>query len=231
MRGALRLPARPNRVDALVEATRQESPDGLWLLDETSGTRAWDRSGKNNHGTYVGGCTLNYERQLGRSAVKLDGASGRVEIPSSVDPGDVFSMGAWMRRVDGTTYITMFSKAKPGVAWRVSPAEQMELVKSQTAVSYTSPAFAEDTRWHYYGVTKSGATAHMFLDGVELSPLGGANQTMVATALVLSIGCDRTDTNVPNTFSNAVHGLCWVKAGVVVPPARFLAHYRAGVGH
>lgn len=59
-----------------------DSPVGVWLLDETSGTNADDSSGNNLDGTYVGTVTVNGGTVFGKVAANFV-TDGRVEIPDN----------------------------------------------------------------------------------------------------------------------------------------------------
>ena len=74
---------------------------GHWKLDETSGTTAYDSSGREDNGTYTGGVTLGEEGPTGETsnlAAQFDGNNDYVDLPSMQHEfGDGFAASMWVK--------------------------------------------------------------------------------------------------------------------------------------
>jgi arabinan endo-1,5-alpha-L-arabinosidase len=69
---------------------------GYWPLNENSESKAYDHSGKENHGELKGGVTQGASGLFGHSAYNFDGSNDYVELSSSFSGFQGFSFSAWV---------------------------------------------------------------------------------------------------------------------------------------
>jgi len=227
------------------EEVLADSPAGLWMLDETSGTTAIDVSGNGRNGTYQAGFTL---AQSGPSsmlpnAVALTGeaaGTGLVEFPNSATSAltsnytiglvvkfdQTITTGLWnlLSLVSASEWSQPFqlSVGKSGapaannVTFRVGAGTSNE----STVVS---PATDLGTTWHHLAARCSGTTYSVWLDGVSIGS-NTSNQARSNSGQVMGLG-RRTAASGQRGRTGKYAGLYII--GSAVSDARIAAHARA----
>lgn len=165
-------------------------PVAYWRLGESSGTTAYDETGVSN-GTYAGGYTLGSPGALVNgpdTAVDLDGASGRVNVPSvaGLELTNQVSIEAWVN-LDSTA----------GTQWIVDKGAFYYLyiidgqvvfgVQNEGGYPYVNAPVGPAGVWQHWVGTYDGANLSLYRNGVlaAQSPLTG---TFLSSADSLTIG-------------------------------------------
>lgn len=216
-------------------AVLADSPRGYWRLGEPSGAGANDDSARGNRGTYANGVALRVTGALEGSAdtnggARFDGADDHVSVPdrASLDLGDSLTIEAWVRRDASGVAGHIVQKGNGGYGLRVGADERVTLVKSSVKdLARSGMAISADGAYHHVVAAKSGATARVYVDGVDVTvPVGSA--TIVDTSAPLQIGRHR------NSQTGAV--LSYLSGDLdevavydtALPAARVRAHFEAG---
>lgn len=110
-------------VKLLKETIMADTPQGFWMLDETSGTVATDSSGNNRHGTYTGTYTLNASPIVFETGGCLDlNGAGHVDIANYPQIGNTFAMECWHTAKDVAAVYGLIIRARSDVSSITSPA-------------------------------------------------------------------------------------------------------------
>lgn len=152
--------------------------EGLWLLQETSGSTAEDTSGNDRDGTIFGALT----NQTGPNdwlpkAFSFDGVDDYVDCGSAPSPTpgtDSFSLGVWVKpaSADEAGYLlgtAEFDGANRGnsLYWDGANNRLVLSLGSATSGQPTSDAvFTEDDKWVFVGVSVTDDQATFYKDGV-----------------------------------------------------------------
>lgn len=148
-----------------------DSPFTYLRLNETSGTAAADSSGNGHAGTYTGTVTLHQTGRIadvGAAAVKLDGSSGYVSVPSTGVPT---GNAAWTQeavfRVDSHTGLGVV------MAWgTASTLEEPNFYVDSSGVLFMS-TWNTDTSvqslttgtWYHVATSWDGTTHKCYVNG------------------------------------------------------------------
>jgi concanavalin A-like lectin/glucanase superfamily protein/calcineurin-like phosphoesterase family protein len=164
-----------------------------WRLGDTAGTSACDSWGS-NAGTYTGGYTLGSVGAIAgeaNTAATFNGSNGYVTVPhsSSLDVGDNFSVEAWVKRASFGAPAYQAIASQGANSWMFAFLNNNTLVLRQATVGnvVSSRTTVTDTKWHHVAVTKSGASVHLYIDGVDVTGTV-SNLTMANNTIPLSIG-------------------------------------------
>lgn len=150
------------------------TPGGYWRLGEASGTLA-DSSGNSNTGTASGSPTYAQTGLLTNDAGTclsfVRASSQRIDCgtASTVDPGDTFTVMAWIKRPSNNgVQNTIVSKGLNSLAFYIDAStNKLGLAKSNVSVIALSTGTVADTSRHFVVCTKSGSTVHFYIDGTE----------------------------------------------------------------
>ncbi|HTX47060.1 MAG TPA: beta-propeller fold lactonase family protein, partial [Solirubrobacteraceae bacterium] len=163
-------------------------PVSYWRLNETSGTTAADQEGV-NPGTYSGGYTLGAPGPMSSdAAVTLNGSTGYVKVPASasLNTADTFSLEAWVKLAKLGSTEGLFGKGS--YMFFINASNDLELYQPSVGPIATSTAGISSTAgWHYVVATKSGASVHLYLDGVDVTGTV-TNRTIASSTAALDIG-------------------------------------------
>lgn len=207
-----------------------DSPVAYWKLNEASGTTAADSAGSNT-GTYHGGAiVLGVAGPVaGNTAVRFVAASTcYVAVPdaAALDLGDgPFTIEFWFKATGSISAEYLMDKDANAYSIIVdTSATTMQLLKNGIGVIYTltDAAIGDTTGWHYFVMTKTGATCTAYIDGVSATLGGFANQTLADTATLLGIAIS-TSGNFP--LNHSLGQIAFYKS--VLTPTRVSAHYAA----
>lgn len=167
-------------------------PVGYWRLGESTGTVARDETEANN-GTYVGSPTLGAAGALAgdpNTASTLNGTSQYATLASAVLVGNVFSVCAWAKLdVLGTDRCIFNAGRSEGPSMMIDGTGHLVIDRSAIARVFTSTPTVAAGAWHFYGVTKNGATSALYIDGAAVA-FTGADQTFSNATGVGHIGSD-----------------------------------------
>jgi hypothetical protein len=204
-----------------------DSPVSYWRLGEPSGTEAADVKAANN-GTYKGTPTLGAAGLLladPSTAATLNGTTQYVSVPdsASLDLGDVFTYEAWIKRSGTGKTDCIIDKGANAAVFRFDGEDHLLLRRNSVGDIAKSTTKITDTNAHHLVATKNGATAKIYIDGVDVT---GAvtNQTCTNTAIALGIGA--SDAGTEDFFRGTIDEAAVY--GTALSAARVLAHYEAG---
>lgn len=164
-----------------------DSPDGFWMLHETSGTIALDGSGNGWNGTYQTGFTLDQVGPGGSitKAAALTGetlGTGLIEFPNSAASltGDftigmlvkfdaAISSGYWnfLSLISGTEYSAPI-QISAGSSGSSHNFITVRVGYGSAEVNVLTPPNDLGTTWHHVAFRCSGNTYSMLIDGVEI---------------------------------------------------------------
>lgn len=170
---------------------------GCWRFGEPPATTlAFDASGNNNNGVYLGGVTLGQPGVFaGDTAASFDGFNDTVRIPSSVslNVGDHFSAEAWVKRSSTAKSLELMNKGANGLQLMVMNAgsgNQVWLRKAGVnTLAHSVGGIAADGKYHHVVATMSGpGTEKIYIDGVLDTALVTAPQTIQNTTFPLTFG-------------------------------------------
>lgn len=226
---------------AYPELVAEAQPDAYWRLGEKEGTQLLDSSGRDQHGTYLGGfATLGVPGALrgagaGESentAVRFDG--GYAEVPSSdtVSPDGAYTVEAWVRAErllggDGQGIVEKYSApANLGFALRLDGAGRVQAFNlgASGSAAVTGATVVSTGSWHHVAVTYDGAELAVFLDG----SLDASASTSVAPATgpaTLKIGARGDD--AAQRWPGALDEVALYSRALSAEDVA--AHHRAGV--
>lgn len=165
-----------------VGAVLADRPIGLWLLDETGGTKyATDRSGNNRTGEYLGSLTLGAQGGLPNNpGTALDNTSGRVILgPQPVTAPSAYSVELWFRTTATTqSYLAGFEDDRDtGYSSFGADADRVVTMEASGRLTFglwpkrsqtitTTRAF-NDGAWHHLVVTSTAnRSSTIYVDGV-----------------------------------------------------------------
>ena len=144
---------------------------GHWTFDEGKGSIARDVSGRDNHGTVMGGAKWNMGIIGG--ALEFDGTDDFVSIPneSQFDITGSITVSAWIR-VESFTKSWQAIVTKGDRAWRLHRADTTksvgfacsDLSRDQTGDLLGNQVVA-DGRWHHVAGVLDGTRMSIYVDG------------------------------------------------------------------
>lgn len=213
------------------DAVLADGPVGYWRLAETSGY-AQDETGIAGRGNYVNGVTRGVPGALVTDddlAARFDGVNDYVSVghSSALNVGDTFSYELWLKRgaTQGTSQRLLHKGAGPAALGLGSNNKLVLLPGGTGAATTASSASAiTDQSWHHVVATKSGASAHIYVDGVDVTA-PGTNATMTANTTALNIARATSSSGYTNADIDEV-----AVYPVALSAERVRAHLEAGRG-
>jgi hypothetical protein len=212
-------------------AVLADGPVGYWRLAETSGD-AKDETGIAGLGRYRNGVTRGVAGALvtdANLAARFDGVDDYVSIghSSALNLGDTFSYELWLKRgaAQGTSQRLLHKGAGPATLG-LGANNKLVLLPGGTGVATTasSASAITDRSWHHVVATKSGASARLYVDGVDVTTLG-SNTTMTASTTALNIARSTSGSGYADADIDEV-----AVYPVALSPERVRAHFEAGRG-
>jgi biopolymer transport protein ExbB len=187
--------------------------EGVWHLNETSGTSARDASHNGFSGTYRGGLPKGEPGPLGicQNIVRPD--SDYVDMGNVLNPGmKNISVGVWIKRGSFVTPQGLIAKTNgdlPSTAYgyllSIDPADAPHFNMASGGAQWgddgtfevaSNLAVTDTTTWHYVFVVidrSDNARCKMYLDGIDRTGVRGGNIariSSVANALNVHIGTE-----------------------------------------
>lgn len=205
-----------------------DSPVVVYRFGESSGTTAEDESGNNLDGTYQNTPTLGATGALTgdpNTAITLNGTDEYVSRADHalLDLGtDTFSIEAFVKATAFAANQCITSKGINGYVVGILTTGAVFFDKGSVATLRTSSISLTAGQWHHVVVTKTGSTAKIYVDGVDVTSFS-ADATIEATATELTIGRYHTS----SLFLGGSIDEFRLYA-TALSAARVLAHYEAG---
>jgi hypothetical protein len=217
-----------------------DHPIGYWRLGESSaGTTAFDSSGFNRPGTYVGGVTRGVPGAIvddPDTAARFDGSTGHVALPGSpFNLANNFTLEAWVINDNTGPFVgrifsnRLFTPLAAGYGFGVLPDGRLRFT-TYGILDYDSVAVVpHDGTYHHVVVTfDAGNTARFYEDGTLRQVIGGPLPARSSPS-DLNIGRSPVP-NAAGSFEN------W-KGDIdepaiydhVLSDAQVAAHYQAGI--
>jgi hypothetical protein len=205
-------------------------PSAAWRLGEPSGTQATDSSGNLLHGTYQNSPTLGVTGALtgdADTAITLDGVNDHITVPdnSLLDPGDVFTLEAWVNPTDRAAIYRVFDKSANSYVVYIDGAGILTLAKKSVQDIAASTVAIPTGQWSHFAITKNGADVHIYVNGLDVTgPV--TNATIVANSSQLVLGANDALTQF---FKGGLDELRIYPTAL--SHARALQHYQTGKGN
>jgi hypothetical protein len=145
---------------------------GYWRVGEISGT-AKDECGLND-GTYIAAPTLGVTGLLAgdpdRAMAALNAGYVNVPYAAVLQPGDTFTLGAWIKRADADAREHGLIGTNGAGSYELALYQnKLTLVKLGIAIISQSTATFTDTSEHFAVAVKNGAaSATLYMDGIAL---------------------------------------------------------------
>jgi hypothetical protein len=206
-----------------------DGPFAYWRFGETLGPLAVSQTGLGT-GSYSGGFSLGQPGAVAGdpdTALTLNGSNGFVNVPhsASFNVGDTFTFETWFRRgALGTDQRLLFK----GTNWAVvqlTASNRIRFAKSGAGdIALSTITITDTSSWHHLVVTKNGAQAKIYLDGVDVTgPV--TSVTITNTSSAVNIG---RDSGGSQHFNGSLDETALYN--FVLPQTRVVAHYAAGRG-
>jgi hypothetical protein len=162
----------------------------------------------------------------GNRAYSFDSTSSEhftVPDRTSLDVGDVVSLTGWFKTGSVAALDMIFSKGGTAFGLGMSSGK-LYFGQATGGDSCRSIRSLNDQEWHHFVAVKNGATATLYIDGLDdTDPIGSVTLTNTATSLY--IGADSAGAN---TFDGELDELAIFPTGLTGADA--LALYQAGSG-
>jgi hypothetical protein len=213
-----------------------DKPVGYWRLGEKSGTVAYDSSGNNINGSYLGnGGTLNQPGVLTNdsdSSVQFNGSTDRMVVPYTValNPS-TFSVEAWAKVTGGNgTYRTVIMSREGsttpdlhGYNFYAGLNERWQgWVGYGTSFSPIHGDIIQYNTWTHLAMTYNGTTQFFYVNGVLA---GSASVALIPnTAAAFDIGDAYTGYRFPGNIDEVAF------YNYALSPTQVAAHYNSGNG-
>ncbi|MGH3132546.1 MAG: LamG-like jellyroll fold domain-containing protein, partial [Gaiellaceae bacterium] len=216
-----------------------DSPAGYWRLGEASGTTAADGSGNGHAGTYIATPALGQPGALvddANTSVDFDGTSEHVAIPYSaaLNPSS-FTVEAWAYVTGGQgRYRAVVSNrdfapsSSRGFILYASSSDAWELWLGNGTGAWPA-AFGPPValnRWTHLVGTYDGATARLFVDGIEAASVATTHTPNASRPARIAAGANERQADY--LFSGRVDEVAIYPAPLT--PARIRAHYEVATG-
>ena len=159
-------------------------------FDERSGAKAYDRSGKGNHGTISGATWVTGRRG---AALSFNGLNNYVEVAHSTSLNFLSAMTIEMRikpAVDMyADWVGLIDKRNGGAAFALYYHKTNKYlylyINGGAVVGSSQRTFYAGTWYHIVATAKSGSLDnHLYINGIEDSPNIGARDFITNTAPV-----------------------------------------------
>jgi hypothetical protein len=204
-----------------------DTPRVYYRLDESSGLPQ-DSSGNGLHITNVDGVpTYGVAGALpsdpSATALSFAGAADLERTDNALlDLADTFTLEAWIKR--GSTSSSAFgivSKGTGAYYMRINN-NALNLLRSNIAdIVSSTTTITDTTTWHHVACTKTGATAKLYIDGVDVTG-SVSDSTCANNTEDLNIASDIASVE---RFNGAIDEVAVY--ATALSQARVLAHYQA----
>jgi regulation of enolase protein 1 (concanavalin A-like superfamily) len=180
-----------------VHADIQTGLVGYWPLNEGKGTKTADMSGNGHEGTLNNGVTWISPGFIGNAAVRIDGNPGSRVAVGTWDPGERLTLAIWARwtgeqnKAPRTGLIGKRDDwSDVGIRWFSEVMTSGEVRMRNYTQTVSSPAgalTAHINEWAHVAITFDGATARIYLNGVQVG--SGAFTLGPLKTAAMGLGC------------------------------------------
>ncbi|WP_414837356.1 LamG domain-containing protein [Candidatus Nanosalina sp. VS9-1] len=166
---------------------------GYWPLNENSGSKAYDHSGNENHGTLNGGVTQGTTGLLADTAYSFDGSDDYVSIAdSSVLDGSPISATAWVKTSASgeKVIVAKFNSSSPYNGYWYGQGKDGGIrvcLGYDGQKCYEVSDFPNDGNWHQICFTYDNSTLKIYQDGKHIDSISETTDVK-DTATDLQIG-------------------------------------------
>lgn len=176
-----------------------DAPSAYYRLAEASG-QPQDSSGNARHTTATVSTNATYHQtsaigtDLSDFSIDFNTATGFTTPDVGLDLGDVFTIEAWVKLAAITNFDDRYIVTKGVNAYSLLIELNGTPALAAPTVGYVLPGnrlWPDTTSFHHLVATKSGGTAKLYLDAVDISGTYVPN-TFADTAETLHLGCSRT---------------------------------------
>lgn len=235
--------AKPELSPSFISEVMADSPSGFWMLDETSGTTAVDRSGFGASGTYAGSPAMSQAGIDGNLCTLFDGTNDVVSIPGSSTQQGRFIPSAsrgvtveawWKGTAVGSNSEPLAAKglvcmddSTTSKHW-VSSVDGDGKFRVHTENNYIltgpGPTVNNDV-WHQLVFTiNTSFDVELFVDGVSQATNTSPDDAGQGSTTAVTIG--RHVRGSPGYLAGLITGVAIFTS--VLTPTRIAAHYAAG---
>jgi hypothetical protein len=183
---------------------------GYWPLNEGKGTTTADMSGNGHNGTLNNGATWISPGFIGDAAVRIDGNPGSRVAVGTWDPGDRLTLAIWARwtgEQNKAPRTGLIGKRDDwsdiGIRWFSEVMTSGEVRMRNFTQTVSSPAgamTAHINEWAHVAIICDGATARIYLNGVQVG--SGAFVLGPLKTAAMGLGCKDGGSNTSTeTFS------------------------------
>jgi hypothetical protein len=180
-----------------VHADIQTGLVGYWPLNEGQGTKTADMSGNGHDGTLYGGVTWITPGLIGDAAIRVDGNAGSRVNAGTWDPGERLTLAVWARwtgeqnKAPRTGLIGKRNNwSDTEIRWFSEVMTSGEVRMRNYTQTVSSPAgalTAHIDEWAHVAITYDGATARIYLNGMQVG--SGAFTLGPMTTATIGLGC------------------------------------------
>jgi len=184
-------------VPGAVHADIQTGLVGYWPLNEGKGTTTADMSGNGHNGTLNNGVTWISPGFIGNAAVRIDGNPGSRVAVGTWDPGERLTLAIWARwtgEQNKAPRTGLIGKRDDwsdiGIRWFSEVMTSGEVRMRNFTQTVSSPAgamTAHINEWAHVAITFDGATARIYLNGVQVG--SGAFTLGPLKTAAMGLGC------------------------------------------
>ena len=155
---------------------QSSGPGAAYACSEGTGTTTADGSGNGNTGTLVNGPT--WTTGAFGTGLTFDGTSGAVQVPMSATLAltTAFTVEAWVRPTDVSTYRSILNRREGALGWFLSPdgKAQLDVLLDTTWFTVVSAAAVPLNRWTHLAVTYDGTALCMYVDGTQVASVAAS---------------------------------------------------------
>ena len=203
---------------------------GCWLFNEGSGSKAYDISVKNNHGTLKNMVPNIQGSGWGGSkfggGLQFDGVNDYVDAGASfIKNNSTFSVAMWFKADDTSVVSHLFWEGEstengwgPGQEFHISIASANDPIADGIAIVLCDSSnsneradvyypFTDTSNWHYVvGVIVNDIDAYLYLDGVFVGT-NSANDSVIKTNMDTNVRIGRPGANM-RYFNGIIDSVC-----------------------
>lgn len=209
-------------------AVLADSPLGLWMLGEASGTVATDATGNGHNGTYLNTPTLGVAGQVG-PALQLNGTNQSVEVTNVTGYP---TTGAYT--LEALAYFATAATNQHSIIsqghWDVGSSAALRTETALTSLTALRHFWSsndqivitpiEQNRWYHFAITYNGSVRRLYVNGVQVGPDNTPSAGRNTGANPLRIGFFNTQYLNGRVQGAAVYGSA-------LSAAQILAHAQA----
>lgn len=141
---------------------------GWWPLHEDSGSKAYDLSGNDNHGSLNGGVTQGVAGKGGLTAYSFSGGQS-IDLNRIGETLDSLSISAWVNITDKSSVGQIFRDyADNSITLRTNNGD-IEFGMNSNSSEFTSITYSvENNRWYHVVASWNGSEMRLHIDGTQV---------------------------------------------------------------